>query len=154
MISAKGNQFTKLFRKKLAGKVNKNVQFNLWLLMIYSPDSFNLMRVWWRSLITSSLSKNTSEMLKLSIFINSTAGINMTIKTKVQIVIIGFHYRTKLTNKNVAHCFYFLVPIIRRACCAVATGVDDIAHSAVEIKAVTVAWSWTSNTNWIINYFD
>ena len=126
-----------------------------WLLMIYSPGSFNLMRVWWRSLTTSSLSKNTSEMLKLSIFINSTTGINMIIKTKVQIVIIGFHYRTKLTNKNVAHRFYFLVPFIRWACCTVATGVDYIAHSALgDRKVATVGWSWTSNTNWIINYFD
>ena len=97
--------------------------------------------------MTSSLSQHTSEMLNSIINDNSTAAINMTIKTQVQIVIIGFQYRTKLMNKNVAHCFYFLVPVIRRACCAVATRVGDIAHSAAEIKEVTVGWSWTSNTN-------
>ena len=118
------------------------LQLNIWPLLICSTDSFHDGLS--PKININFITKYKWNTILVYVFISTKAEINVTIKRKVQrVIIVRFQYKKQLTGKNVAHCFYFLVPIIRWACCTVATGVDDIAHSAV----LTVAGSWTSYTN-------
>ena len=123
---------------------NVQLQLNIWPLLICSTDSFHDGLS--PKININFITKYKWNALLVYIFISTKAAINVTIKRKIQrVIIVRFQYRTQLTNKNVAHRFYFLDSVIRCAVsCAIATGVDDIAHSAVVVVS-NASW-WTSKT--------